>query len=160
MQIRTGLGYDVHRLKPNETLVLGGVSVEHTRGTVAHSDGDVLLHAIADALLGAAALKDIGYHFPDNDPTYKNADSLHLLIECYKLVKNKGYELGNIDATLAMQTPKLKPYIDQMCQTIADGLRIDRDQVSVKATTTEKLGFVGNEEGVEAFATVLIQKCK
>ncbi|MFO7864310.1 MAG: 2-C-methyl-D-erythritol 2,4-cyclodiphosphate synthase [Salinivirgaceae bacterium] len=117
-------------------------------------------HAIADALLGAAALKDIGYHFPDNDPTYKNADSLQLLKECYNLVRKKGYELGNIDATLAMQTPKLKPYIDQMCQTIADGLRIDRDQVSVKATTTERLGFVGNEEGVEAFATVLIQKCK
>lgn len=158
MQIRTGLGYDVHRLAPGETLVLGGVFVEHKKGTVAHSDGDVLLHAISDALLGAAALKDIGFHFPDNDPRFKNANSLELLKEAYQLVKEKGFTIGNIDATIAMQKPKLKPFIDDMCLNISKALGADKDQISVKATTTEKLGFVGKEEGVEAFATVLIQK--
>ena len=158
MQIRTGLGYDVHRLKTGETLILGGVPVSHHKGTVAHSDGDVLLHAISDALLGAAALKNIGYHFPDTDAKFKNANSKELFQKCYELVKNKGWKIGNIDATLAMQTPKLKPYIDQMCINIAQHLDLPVDAVSVKATTTEKLGFVGREEGVEALATILIIK--
>lgn len=160
MQIRTGLGYDVHRLKTGETLILGGVPISHHKGTVAHSDGDVLLHTISDALLGAAALKDIGYHFPDNDPLFKNADSMVLLQKCYELVKNKGFKIGNIDATIAMQTPKLKPYIDDIRNNIAQHLNISVDDVSVKATTTEKLGFVGKENGVEAFATILIIKDK
>ncbi|PLX14707.1 MAG: 2-C-methyl-D-erythritol 2,4-cyclodiphosphate synthase [Salinivirgaceae bacterium] len=156
MQIRTGLGYDVHRLAPGETLILGGVSVPYELGTVAHSDGDVLLHAISDALLGAAALKDIGYHFPDTDDRFKDANSLDLLKQSYQLVKAKGFTLSNIDATIAMQRPKLKPFIDEMCAKIANTLGIEIDSVSVKATTTEKLGFVGKEEGIEAFATVLI----
>lgn len=157
MKIRTGLGYDVHRLASGETLILGGVSIKNELGTVAHSDGDVLLHAITDAILGAAALKDIGYHFPDTDPKYKNANSLSLLKESYVLIKNQGFSLSNIDATIAMQRPKLRAYIDQMREKIAETLGIEIDCVSVKATTTEKLGFVGNAEGVEAFATVLIQ---
>jgi 2-C-methyl-D-erythritol 2,4-cyclodiphosphate synthase len=156
MKIRTGLGYDVHRLASEETLILGGVSIQYELGTVAHSDGDVLLHAITDAILGAAALKDIGYHFPDTNPKYKNADSLVLLKESYRLIQEKGFSLSNIDATIAMQRPKLKPYIDQMRTNIADALGIEIDCVSVKATTTEKLGFVGKEDGIEAFATVLI----
>jgi len=156
MQIRTGLGYDVHRLAPGETLILGGVSVPYELGTVAHSDGDVLLHAISDALLGAAALKDIGYHFPDTDDRFKDANSLDLLKQSYQLVKAKGFTLSNIDATIAMQRPKLKPFIGEMCANIANTLGIEIDSVSVKATTTEKLGFVGKEEGIEAFATVLI----
>lgn len=160
MKIRTGLGYDVHRLEVGETLILGGVLVSHSKGTVAHSDGDVLLHAISDALLGAAALKDIGYHFPDTDNRFKNVNSMTLLQKCYELVKAKGYQIGNIDATLAMQIPKLKPYIDSMCSNIAIALNIPTDDVSIKATTTEKLGFVGKEEGVEAFATILIEKAK
>jgi 2-C-methyl-D-erythritol 2,4-cyclodiphosphate synthase len=156
MKIRTGLGYDVHRLESGETLILGGVSIPHNLGTVAHSDGDVLLHAITDALLGAAALKDIGYHFPDTDPKYKNANSLSLLKESCNILEKKGYRINNIDSTIAMQRPKLKPYIDEMRENIANALGIEVDCVSVKATTTEKLGFVGKEEGVEAFATVLI----
>ena len=158
MQIRTGLGYDIHRLSAGETLILGGVDIEHHKGTVAHSDGDVLLHAIADALLGAIASKDIGYHFPDHAPQYRNADSLELLKATYKMVIEKGFYLSNLDATIALQSPKLKPHIAQMCENIADALKVDPNQISVKATTTEKLGFVGHEEGIEAFATVLIQK--
>lgn len=157
MQIRTGFGYDVHRLAEGESLILGGVKLEHPKGTVAHSDGDVLLHAISDALLGAAALKDIGTHFPDNDPNYKNADSLNLLRLSYDLVKKQGYRLGNLDATIALQQPKIKPFIDQMCFRIAEAIGEPVEKISVKATTTEKLGFVGKEEGIEAYASVLIQ---
>lgn len=156
MKIRTGLGYDVHRLESGETLILGGVSIPYDLGTVAHSDGDVLLHAITDALLGAAALKDIGYHFPDTDSKYKNANSLNLLKESGNILAEKGYRINNIDSTIAMQRPKLKPYIDEMRTNIAIALGIQVDCVSIKATTTEKLGFVGKEEGIEAFATVLI----
>ncbi|MBN2668806.1 MAG: 2-C-methyl-D-erythritol 2,4-cyclodiphosphate synthase [Bacteroidales bacterium] len=155
---RVGIGYDVHALKEGESLILGGVNIEHYKGTVAHSDGDVLLHAICDALLGAANLKDIGYHFPDNDPTNKNIDSLILLKKTYQLVINKGYKLGNIDATIAMQTPKLKPFIDEMCNKIALTLGVELDLISIKATTTEKLGFEGREEGVSTQAVVLIEK--
>ncbi len=157
MQIRTGFGYDVHKLAEGESLILGGVNIDHTKGTVAHSDGDVLVHAISDALLGAAALKDIGTHFPDSDPNFKNADSLKLLELSYALVKKKGYKLGNLDATVALQQPKIKPFIDQMCLLISEALEEPVDKISIKATTTEKLGFVGNEEGIEAYASVLIQ---
>ena len=157
MQIRTGFGYDAHRLAEGESLILGGVKLEHSKGTVAHSDGDVLLHAISDALLGAAALKDIGTHFPDNDPKYKNVDSLNLLRLSYDLVKKQGYQLGNLDATIALQQPKIKPFIDQMCFRIAEAIGEPVEKISVKATTTEKLGFVGKEEGIEAYASVLIQ---
>lgn len=156
MKFRTGFGYDVHQLAKGESLILGGVDIEYELGTVAHSDGDVLAHAIADALLGAASLKDIGYHFPDTSSEYKNADSLILLAKVGELIQSKGYRIGNIDATLAMQRPKLMPHIDQMCHNISKVLNIQLDDVSVKATTTEKLGFVGKEEGVEAFASVLI----
>lgn len=157
MKFRTGFGYDVHQLKEGESLILGGIKIDHHKGTLAHSDGDVLLHAISDALLGAANLKDIGTHFPDTDDKYKNANSLKLLTLSYELVKKKGYRLGNLDATIALQQPKLKPFIDQMCSAIAGALNEPVDKISVKATTAEKLGFVGKEEGIEAYTTVLIE---
>ncbi len=158
MDIRIGLGYDVHALRENETLVLGGVSIPHSKGTVAHSDGDVLLHALCDALLGAAALGDIGTHFPDTDPKYKEIDSRALLRKTVDLLKTKGYEVGNIDSTIAMQVPKLKPYIHQMREIIASDMNLSVNDVSVKATTTEELGFEGREEGISAQCVVLIKK--
>lgn len=156
--IRIGTGYDVHRLAEGLPLWLGGVAVPHSQGLVGHSDADVLLHAICDALLGAAALGDIGKHFPDTDPKYKGISSLKLLAHVGKLLKEKGYIVGNIDSTVAAQRPKLAPYIEQMRRNIADTLAIDIDQVSVKATTTEKLGFEGREEGISAQAVVIIAK--
>lgn len=153
---RTGFGYDVHAFAFNRKLILGGIEVPFDRGLLGHSDADVLLHAISDALLGAAALGDIGKHFPDTDPNFKDADSKILLSKVYELIEGKGYILGNIDATIVMQRPKLAPCIDKMRESIASILKADISQVSVKATTSEKLGFVGQEEGVEAFATVLI----
>ncbi len=153
---RTGFGYDVHAFAFNRKLILGGIEVPFDRGLLGHSDADVLLHAISDALLGAAALGDIGKHFPDTDPNYKDADSKILLSKVYQLIEGKGYILGNIDATIVMQRPKLAPFIDKMREIISSILKADVSQVSVKATTSEKLGFVGQEEGVEAFATVLI----
>ena len=147
---RIGYGYDVHALAEGLPLVLGGIEVAHTKGCVAHSDGDVALHAICDALLGAAALGDIGLHFPDTSPQFKGIDSKRLL--------ERGYAVGNIDCTIAMQRPKLRPYIDRMCEAIARTVGIETDAVSVKATTTEKLGFEGREEGVSASAVVLIFK--
>jgi 2-C-methyl-D-erythritol 2,4-cyclodiphosphate synthase len=153
---RTGFGFDVHRLAEGYELWLGGIKIPHFVGAVGHSDADVLLHAICDALLGAAALGDIGSHFPDTDDKFKGIDSKLLLTEVVALIKKEGYNIGNIDSTIALQQPKLRPYIDIMRATIARICNIDSDRVSVKATTTEKLGFVGKEEGVSAYASVLI----
>lgn len=158
MKIRIGQGYDVHQLASGRPFVLGGVKIELPVGMVAHSDGDVLLHSICDALLGAAGLRDIGYHFPDNSDEFKNIDSRILLRKTRELLVSKGWEIGNIDATICLQRPKLLPHIPQMCTNIADDLQINIEDVSVKATTTERLGFVGREEGVAVFAVALIQK--
>ncbi len=160
MVIRVGMGYDVHSLAEGESLWLGGILIPHSKGTVAHSDGDVLLHAICDAMLGAAKLRDIGYHFPDNSQSYKNVDSKILLKKCAELIAAKGYQIGNIDATVAAQSPKLKEFIPAMEDKIAEVLEIDADLVSVKATTTERLGFEGREEGISTYAVVLIQKAE
>lgn len=160
MNIRIGLGYDVHQLAEGEELWLGGILVPHEKGTVAHSDGDVLLHAICDALLGAAGLRDIGYHFPDTDPAFKNIDSKKLLAEVYRLIKEKGYRLVNLDATISAQRPKLKDFIPAMEVVISGILESQDDQVNIKATTTEKLGFEGREEGISVQTVVLIQKIK
>jgi 2-C-methyl-D-erythritol 2,4-cyclodiphosphate synthase len=158
MNFRIGQGYDVHRLTEGESLLLGGIFIPHHKGTVAHSDGDVLIHAICDALLGAVKLGDIGTHFPDTSPEFKNIDSKILLKKSYDLVKEKGHEIVNIDSTINAQQPKLKPYIPEMVKTIASVLGIDEDQVSVKATTTENLGFEGREEGISVNAIVLLKK--
>ena len=157
-EIRIGYGYDVHALVQDETLILGGVKIPHIKGTVAHSDGDVLIHALCDALLGTLALGDIGLHFPDTDQAYKNADSRVLLKKVYLLISERGYRLVNADMTIAMQQPKLRPHIDAMRVNIAEILDVNIECISVKATTTEKLGFEGREEGVSAYAAVLIQK--
>jgi len=158
MGFRVGQGYDVHRLAEGETLWLGGILIPHNKGTVAHSDGDVLIHAICDALLGAVKLGDIGTHFPDNSADYKNIDSKILLKKSSELLHKKGYEIVNIDSTVSAQQPKLKPYIPEMEKTMAEVLGISVEQVSVKATTTEKLGFEGREEGISVNAVVLVKK--
>ncbi|MBQ3030272.1 MAG: 2-C-methyl-D-erythritol 2,4-cyclodiphosphate synthase [Agathobacter sp.] len=150
--MRVGLGYDVHKLVEDRDLILGGVKVPHTLGLLGHSDADVLVHAIMDALLGAAALGDIGKHFPDTDEAYKGADSMVLMARVRELIEEKGYVIENIDATIIAQKPKLRPYIDQMEENIAKVLRIERDQINVKATTEERLGFTGREEGMAAQA--------
>jgi len=158
MDFRIGQGYDVHRLAEGETLWLGGVLIPHHKGTVAHSDGDVLIHAICDAMLGALKLRDIGSHFPDTDAEFKNIDSKILLKKSYELVKQKGYEIVNIDSTVQAQQPKLKPFIPAMEETMADVLGIDVERVSVKATTTEELGFEGRQEGMSVNAVVLLKR--
>ena len=158
MKYRTGIGFDVHQLKDGLPFYLGGVKVEHTKGAVGHSDADVLIHAICDALLGAANLGDIGKHFPDSDMKYKGIDSKILLKETYELVKNKGYVIENIDTVLCLQKPKVAPYLPTMKTVLSTVLGIDEDDISIKATTTEHLGFEGREEGVSAYATVLIKK--
>lgn len=158
MKIRVGFGYDVHALVTDRELWLGGIKIDHTLGLLGHSDADVLIHAICDALLGAANLRDIGFHFPDTAGEYKNIDSKILLRDTVKLIRDKGYEIGNIDATICAERPKLNPHIPAMQQTLADVMGIDMDDVSIKATTTEKLGFTGREEGLSAYATVLITK--
>ena len=158
MNFRIGQGYDVHRLAEGETLWLGGILIPHHKGTVAHSDGDVVIHAICDALLGAAKLRDIGTHFPDNSAEFKNIDSKILLKKSYDLVKERGFEIVNIDCTISAQQPKLKPFIPEMELAMAKVLEIEVDQVSVKATTTEKLGFEGREEGISVNAVVLLKK--
>jgi 2-C-methyl-D-erythritol 2,4-cyclodiphosphate synthase len=158
MNFRIGHGYDVHALAPGETLWLGGIKIEYALGTIAHSDGDVLIHAICDALLGALALRDIGYHFPDTDAAYKNADSKILLKKVYQLVGEKGYRLVNLDTTICAQKPKLNPHIADMQSCLASIFNVEPDCISIKATTTEKLGFVGREEGIEAHAVVLLEK--
>ena len=155
---RIGLGYDVHALVPDRELWLGGIKVPHTLGLLGHSDADVLIHAICDAMLGAANLKDIGYHFPDTSSSFKNIDSKILLKECDRLIKEKGYIICNIDSTICAQKPKLRDYIDPMRECLASVLELDPDLVSVKATTTEKLGFVGKEEGIAAHAVVMLRK--
>ncbi|WP_339487066.1 2-C-methyl-D-erythritol 2,4-cyclodiphosphate synthase [Pseudomonas sp. EL_65y_Pfl2_R95] len=154
--MRIGHGYDVHRFGEGDFITLGGVQIPHPFGLVAHSDGDVLLHALADALLGALALGDIGKHFPDTDPTFKGADSRVLLRHVYALVTAKGWRVGNLDATIVAQAPKMAPHIEAMRSLIALDLKIELDQVNVKATTTEKLGFTGREEGIAVHAVALV----
>ncbi len=158
MKIRTGLGFDVHRLVPGRELWLGGIKLEHEMGLLGHSDADVLIHAICDALLGAANMRDIGYHFPDNAGEFKNIDSKILLAETVKLISGKGYKINNIDATVCAERPKLKVHIPQMQKVLSEVMGIDIDDISIKATTTEKLGFTGREEGISAYAVVLIIK--
>ncbi len=157
MKFRIGYGYDVHRLAEGETLWLGGVLVPHTKGTVAHSDGDVVIHALCDAMLGAAKLGDIGRHFPDTSDAYKNIDSKILLEKTNALITEKKYRVGNLDITIAAQRPKLKSYIPEMESVLAGILGINQDEVSIKATTTEMLGFEGREEGISVHAVVLLE---
>lgn len=157
-KIRTGIGYDVHPLKTGIELWLGGIQIDHDKGAVGHSDADVLIHSICDALLGAACLGDIGQHFPDNDPKYKAIDSKILLSEVGKLIKSHGYSIGNIDSTIVLQNPKIGGYIPKMRRALSSVLLMDEDDVSIKATTTEKLGFIGKEEGIAAYASVLIYR--
>ena len=156
MAFRVGFGFDVHQLVEGEEFWLGGILLDHHKGAIGHSDADVLIHAICDALLGAAALGDIGYHFPDTASKYKGIDSKILLKEVVQLISKKGYSIGNIDATVSLQLPKLKPHILSILEKLASVMEIDVDLVSVKATTTEKLGYVGKEEGVNAHAVCLI----
>lgn len=158
MKVRVGFGYDVHALVPERDLWLGGVKIEHTMGLQGHSDADVLIHAICDALLGAANMRDIGYHFPDTAGEYKDIDSKILLFDTMELLRDAGYTLGNIDATVAAERPKLNPHIPEMKRVMADVLQVDVEDISIKATTTEKLGFTGRQEGIAAYATVLMQK--
>ena len=158
MKIRVGFGFDVHRLVPGRELWLGGIRLEHEMGLLGHSDADVLIHAICDALLGAANMRDIGYHFPDNSSEFVYIDSKILLKKTVGLIARKGYRVGNIDATVCAERPKLKAHIPLMQETLAGVMGVDMDDVSIKATTTEKLGFTGREEGISAYATVLIEK--
>ncbi|OFO51989.1 2-C-methyl-D-erythritol 2,4-cyclodiphosphate synthase [Porphyromonas sp. HMSC077F02] len=155
---RVGQGYDVHRFESGRELWLGGVKIEYPLGLKGHSDADVLLHAISDALLGALALRDIGYHFPDNDPKYKGADSKQLLKGVARLVLQKGYKVGNIDATIVAEQPKINPHVPAMQEVIAQLLSVDVDQVSIKATTNEQMGFTGRQEGILALATALVYR--
>lgn len=157
MSFRIGFGVDFHQLGEGRDLMIGGVHIPHDKGAIGHSDADVLLHAICDAMLGAACLGDIGVHFPDTDVSYKNIDSKILLKETVRIVKAEGYQLVNIDSTLCLQEPKIKPFVPQMQQTIASITGISEKAVSIKATTTEKMGFVGRKEGLVAYATVLLE---
>jgi 2-C-methyl-D-erythritol 2,4-cyclodiphosphate synthase len=156
--IRTGIGYDVHRLAEGESFFLGGLKIEYHKGCVGHSDGDTLIHAIADALLGAANKGDIGEHFPDTSEEYKNIDSKIILKETCGIIRAAGFEIGNIDSVIALQKPKVKPYLPKMRSILAGCLQIDEADISIKATTTEKLGFVGEEKGIAAYCSVLIYK--
>lgn len=157
MKIRVGFGFDVHQLVEGRDLWLGGIRLEHTKGLLGHSDADVLIHAICDALLGAANMRDIGYHFPDTGAEFKNIDSKILLRRTVEIIATKGYRVGNIDATICAERPKLKAHIPSMQECLAECIGIDADDISIKATTTEKLGFTGREEGISAYATVLIE---
>lgn len=154
--MRIGYGFDTHALVEGRKLILGGVEIPFEKGLLGHSDADVLLHAITDALLGALALGDIGQHFPDTDPKFKGADSRKLLIHCYELIKKEGYQLANVDATVVAQRPKLMPHIPEIRKTIAQDLQVQINQISVKATTSEKMGFVGREEGITVSAIALL----
>lgn len=158
MKIRVGFGYDVHRLVEDRELWLGGIKLEHTLGLLGHSDADVLIHALCDALLGAANLRDIGFHFPDTSSDFKGIDSKILLKRTMALIREKGYEFGNADITVAAEKPKLNPHIEEMKQCLSEVIGTDVDNISIKATTTEKLGFTGRQEGIAAYATVLIEK--
>lgn len=156
MKIRTGLGFDVHRLTTDRALIIGGIRIEHSLGLLGHSDADVLIHAICDALLGAAGLRDIGFHFPDTAAEYHNIDSKILLRDTMKLLRSKGWEVGNIDSTICAERPKLNPHIPSMIECLAEVMDVSPEDISIKATTTERLGFTGREEGISAFATCLI----
>lgn len=158
MKIRVGFGYDVHRLVTGRALWLGGIQIAHETGLLGHSDADVLIHAICDALLGAANMRDIGYHFPDKDAALKDIDSKILLKKTVGLIATKGYRVGNVDATVCAERPKLNPHIPQMQQVLAEVMGVEPEDISIKATTTEKLGFTGREEGISAYATVLIER--
>jgi len=160
VKYKIGLGYDVHQLIEGIPLWLGGIKVEHSKGSLGHSDGDALIHAICDAMLGAANLRDIGYQFPDTDPTLKGIDSKILLKKTLELISQKGFKIGNIDSTICLQRPKVKDLIPVMQETLANVLQIDTEDIGIKATTTEKLGFTGREEGVSAYAVVLLYKEK
>lgn len=155
--MRIGFGYDVHKLVEGRKLFIGGIEIPHTHGLLGHSDADVLIHAICDALLGAAALRDIGHHFPDTSAEYDGIDSKILLAKTMQLVRDAGYELGNIDATVCAEAPKLSPHIEKMRQCLAECMNVDIGAISIKATTTEKLGFTGRREGISAYAVALIQ---
>ncbi len=156
LSFRIGFGIDFHQLVPGRDLWIGGVKLDHHKGALGHSDADVLLHAICDAMLGAACLGDIGVHFPDTDPVYKNIDSRILLKKSNELIHNAGYQVGNIDSTVCLELPKIKPHSAEMQKIIASVLQLNENQVSIKATTSEKMGFVGREEGIAAYATVLL----
>lgn len=158
--MRVGQGFDVHQFVENRPLILGGVTIPHEKGLIGHSDADVLLHAITDAILGAMALGDIGRHFPDTDPKYGGADSADLLTQVWDMVTQAGYELGNLDATIIAQRPKMEPYIPQMIERIAGLLHTESSMINIKATTTERLGFTGREEGIAAMAVVCLKKKK
>lgn len=158
MKIRVGMGYDVHRLVPNRHLFLGGIKIDHTLGLLGHSDADVLIHAICDAMLGAANMRDIGYHFPDTSAQFEGIDSKILLRRTTDLLAEKGWNVGNVDATICAEHPKLNPHIPAMKACLAPLMNVTQEDVSIKATTTEKLGFTGREEGISAYAVVLIEK--
>tara|TARA_B100000900_G_scaffold406646_2_gene417999 strand:+ start:58 stop:537 length:480 start_codon:yes stop_codon:yes gene_type:complete len=158
MNIRVGFGFDVHRLDEGQPFFLGGIKIPHSKGALGHSDADVLVHTICDAILGAANLRDIGFHFPDTDGKYKGIDSKILLKDVMALVRKEGYELSNVDATIALQVPKVNPYVPEMKSVLAQTMGVTPGQISIKATTTEKLSFVGREEGVSAYAVALIQR--
>ncbi len=156
MKIRVGQGYDVHQLQEGLAFWLGGIQIKHTHGALGHSDADVLIHAICDALLGAANLRDIGFHFSDKDPQYKGIDSKILLKQVMELIRSKGYEVSNVDTTICLQAPRINPYVPAMKQTIAQVMAISQEDISIKATTTENMGFVGRKEGITAYAVALI----
>lgn len=158
MKIRVGFGFDVHKLEEGKDFWLGGIKIPHSKGAVGHSDADVLIHTICDALLGAANLRDIGFHFPPTDDSYKGIDSKILLRDVVKLIEAKGFTIGNIDSTIALELPKVNPHIPEIKSVLAECMNIKEEDISIKATTTEKLGFEGRQEGVSAYATVLIQK--
>ena len=158
MKVRVGLGYDVHQLVEGRDLILGGIKIEHDKGLLGHSDADVLLHAVCDALLGAASMRDIGYHFPDTSADTLDIDSKIILRKTIDLLATKGYKVGNIDATICAERPKLNPYVPAMKACMAQIIGCDEDDISIKATTTEKLGFTGREEGISAYAVCLIEK--
>ncbi|MBP6066143.1 2-C-methyl-D-erythritol 2,4-cyclodiphosphate synthase [Bacteroides sp.] len=158
MKIRVGFGFDVHQLTADRELWLGGIRLEHEKGLLGHSDADVLIHALCDALLGAANMRDIGFHFPDTGSEFKDIDSKILLKQTIELIAGKGYQVGNIDATICAERPKLKPFIPAMQETLAAIMGIDIDDISIKATTSEKLGFTGREEGISVYVTVLINQ--
>lgn len=158
MNIRVGFGYDVHKFAPGREMWLGGIRIEHALGLLGHSDADVLIHALCDALLGAANLRDIGFHFPDNSAEYKNIDSKILLLETMQLIRQNGYEFGNADCTVCAEAPRLNPHIPAMQSCLSEVMGVEADTISIKATTSEKMGFVGREEGIASYATVLIYK--
>jgi 2-C-methyl-D-erythritol 2,4-cyclodiphosphate synthase len=158
MKIKVGFGFDVHQLKDNHPFFVGGVNLEHDKGAFGHSDADVLLHAICDALLGAANLRDIGFHFKNTDPQWKGISSIVLLKETVKLIRERGWEIGNIDAMLCLEAPKINPHIPKMQENIATAINVSIEDISIKATTNEQMGFIGREEGVVAYAVCLIEK--